>query len=89
MATDKAKRSTEHPIDQPPDTDPQQGHEHPKAEPPATVQGSEPGLPQADLRKTGRQPPSSRSVASKKTSLFSRGSCLSAYSARSASPLVG
>ncbi len=33
MATDTGKRSTEHPIDRPPDTDPQQGHEHPEADP--------------------------------------------------------
>lgn len=33
MATDNAKRPIEHPIDRPPDTDPQQGHEHPEADP--------------------------------------------------------
>ncbi len=43
MATDNAKRSTEHPIDRPPDTDPQQGHEHPEADPrgPRLRQGGE------------------------------------------------
>lgn len=35
MTNDGTKRSTEHPIDRPPDTDPQQGHEHPEADPPA------------------------------------------------------
>jgi hypothetical protein len=33
MAMDNSRRSTEHPIDRPPDTDPQQGHEHPEADP--------------------------------------------------------
>ena len=45
MATDDAKRSTEHPIDKPPDTDPQQGHEHPEADPlaPHSRQGNHGG----------------------------------------------
>lgn len=37
-----AKRPTEHPIERPPDTDPQQGHEHPEAYPPARVSGGRP-----------------------------------------------
>lgn len=35
MAMHTPRRSTEHPIDQPPNTDPKQGHEHPEADPQA------------------------------------------------------
>lgn len=42
MTTVNTKRSTEHPIDRPPDTDPQQGHEHPEADPPTRLRGGGP-----------------------------------------------